>query len=188
MSGKDNTCGKRFCQPFASLPAGYDHKYVYSHFGYNLKMTDLQASVGLAQVEKLPAFTVARQAHFEALRRVVEPYGDHVRVMAPTPGSDPSWFGFLMVVEPGAPFTRGELVAHLEGKRIQTRMLFAGNLTRHPCFDEMRATGTGYRVVGDLRTTDEIMERAVWIGVYPGMSAAELAYVGEALEGFLARF
>ena len=187
-SGKDNTCGKRFSQSFGTLPFGYDHKYVYSHFGYNLKMTDLQAAVGLGQVEKLPAFTAARQANFEALRRVVEPYPDLVRVMAPTPGSDPSWFGFLMVVEPSAPFTRGDLVDHLEGKRIQTRMLFAGNLTRHPCFDEMRAAGTGYRIVGDLRTTDEIMERAAWIGVYPGMSSTELAYVSEALEGFLARF
>ena len=183
-SGRDNTCGNRFCQQFGELPAGYDHKYVYSHFGYNLKMTDLQAAVGLAQVEKLPAFTAARQANFEALRRVVEPYADMVRVMEPTPQSDPSWFGFLMVIEPDAGFTRAELVAHLEGRRIQTRMLFAGNLTRHPCFDEMRATGTGYRTIGALPNTDALMERAVWTGVYPGMSPAELAYVSESLDTF----
>jgi CDP-6-deoxy-D-xylo-4-hexulose-3-dehydrase len=185
QSGRDNTCGSRFCQSFGELPAGYDHKYVYSHFGYNLKMTDLQAAVGLAQVEKLPTFTTARQANFETLRRVLEPYEDLVRVVRATPQSDPSWFGFLMVVQPDAPFTRGDFVAHLERLRIQTRMLFAGNLIRHPCFDEMREAGTGYRVVGDLHATDELMERALWTGVYPGMAPAELAYVSDALDGFL---
>jgi CDP-6-deoxy-D-xylo-4-hexulose-3-dehydrase len=187
-SGKDNTCGQRFCQSFSHLPEGYDHKYVYSHFGYNLKMTDLQAAVGLAQVEKLPGFTAARQANFETLRRAVEPFSDVLRVVQPTPHSDPSWFGFLMVVQPGAPFSRQQLVAHLEGRRIQTRMLFAGNLTRHPCFDEMRASGTGYRVVGELSTTDELMERALWIGVYPGMSPAEMAFMAESLQDFLSQF
>ncbi|MDQ1395493.1 MAG: CDP-4-dehydro-6-deoxyglucose reductase [Acidimicrobiaceae bacterium] len=184
-SGKDNTCGQRFAQSFGTLPPGYDHKYVYSHFGYNLKMTDLQAAIGLAQIEKLDGFTAARKQNFALLAAETAPFADTVRIMQPTPGSDPSWFGFLMLVQPDAPFTRSQLVQHLERSRIQTRMLFAGNLTRHPCFDELRAQGNGYRVVGDLAVTDDVMTNAVWLGVYPGLRDTELAYMVERLTGFL---
>ncbi|MCU1490061.1 MAG: DegT/DnrJ/EryC1/StrS aminotransferase [Acidimicrobiaceae bacterium] len=178
-SGKDNTCGIRFEHQLGELPYGYDHKYTYSHFGYNLKMTDLQASIGLAQVEKLDDFGDARRRNFSYLREGLARFSDVVDFTEPTPNSDPSWFGFLMTVREDAPFNRGEMVAKLESHRIQTRMLFAGNLVRHPCFDELRETGTGYRVVGDLRATDRLMERAFWVGVYPGMGVNQIDYMIE---------
>ena len=187
MSGKDNTCGQRFCQSFGTLPYGYDHKYVYSHFGYNLKMTDLQAAVGLAQVDKLPEFTAARKANHARLAAAVAPYGDVVRVQQPTPGGDPSWFGLLLLVDRAAPFSRNDLVQHLESARIQTRMLFAGNLTRHPCFDELRERPGSYRTIGQLPVTDEVMEQGVWLGVFPGLREAELDYIGSQLDRFLSR-
>lgn len=184
-SGRDNTCGKRFDQSFGELPHGYDHKYVYSHFGYNLKMTDLQASIGLAQVDRLPEFVEARRRHAAVLATHLEPFDDFVRLPVATPKSEPSWFGFLMIVRPEAPFTRRELVQHLEAARVQTRMLFAGNLIRHPCFDEMRESGSGYRIVGELVNTDALMDHGVWIGVYPGLSPQQLEYMVRTLEGFL---
>ena len=180
-SGKDNTCGLRFEHELGTLPKGYDHKYTYSHFGYNLKMTDLQASVGLAQVAKLDAFGAARRANFARLAAAVAPHGDLLELPVATVRSDPSWFGLLLTVAEGAPFTRNEAVRFLERRRIQTRMLFAGNLTRHPCFDELRADGRGFRVVGDLAETDRLMERAFWLGVYPGMTDAQLDYMAEML-------
>ena len=183
-SGKDNTCGKRFAQSFGTLPFGYDHKYVYSHFGYNLKMTDLQAAVGLPQLDKLSSFTAARRRNFAVLRDAVAPFEDAVRIIQPTNDAEPSWFGFLMTVRPGGPFSRRQLVHHLESGRIQTRTLFAGNLTRQPCFDEMRASGAGFRTVGHLPITDEVMENGVWIGVYPGMREEQVAYMAERLRSF----
>jgi CDP-6-deoxy-D-xylo-4-hexulose-3-dehydrase len=176
-SGKDNTCGKRFEWQFSLLPDGYDHKYVYSHFGYNLKMTDLQASVGLAQMAKLQGFGDARRRNHAYLREQLSSLSSVFDFPEATPSSDPSWFGFLLTVRENAPFSRGELVDHLEKARIATRNLFAGNLLRHPCFDEMREAGTGYRVVGELPMTDRLMERAFWVGVYPGMEQVQLDYM-----------
>jgi CDP-6-deoxy-D-xylo-4-hexulose-3-dehydrase len=176
-SGKDNTCGKRFEWQFSLLPDGYDHKYVYSHFGYNLKMTDLQASIGLAQMAKLPGFGDARRYNHAYLRQQLSPFSEVFDFPEATPNSDPSWFGFLLTVREGAPFSRGDLVEYLEKERVATRNLFAGNLLRHPCFDEMRETGHGYRVIGELPITDRLMERAFWVGVYPGMQQVHLDYM-----------
>jgi CDP-4-dehydro-6-deoxyglucose reductase, E1 len=184
-SGKDNTCGLRFDQQFGQLPHGYDHKYTYSHFGYNLKMTDLQAAIGLAQVGKLPQFGAARRANFEYLRRNLDHLSPVLDFVKPTPKSDPSWFGFLMTVRENAPFTRSEIVAELERARIQTRMLFAGNLIKHPCFDDLRTTESKrFRVVGTLDATNRIMERSFWVGVYPGMSVEQLQYMVERIAHF----
>ncbi|MGL5938087.1 MAG: lipopolysaccharide biosynthesis protein RfbH [Phocaeicola sp.] len=168
-SGKDDTCKARFVQQFGELPRGYDHKYVYSHFGYNLKVTDMQAAIGCEQLVKLPAIIEARKNNFAYLVDGLQKYADKLILPVAEKNSDPSWFGFLICVKEDAGFTRNELVAHLEKNNIQTRMLFAGNLIKHPCFDEMRATGEGYRVVGSLENTDRIMKDVFWIGVYPGM-------------------
>ncbi len=188
-SGKDNTCGKRFSQQFGTLPFGYDHKYVYSEWGYNLKVTDMQAAVGVAQLAKMPEFVAARRANYAYLREALSPLEDVLVLPDPTPGSDPSWFGFLMTVREGAqradgaPLTRDMLVAALEDAKVQTRMLFAGNMVRQPVFDAMRASGEGFRVVGELANTDRIMNDAFWIGVYPGMTREMLEYmVGVLLE------
>ncbi|HTW97687.1 MAG TPA: DegT/DnrJ/EryC1/StrS family aminotransferase, partial [Acidimicrobiales bacterium] len=183
-SGKDNTCGARFAHQLGSLPFGYDHKYTYSHFGFNLKMTDLQAAIGVAQVPKLEAFGAARRANHARLRERLQPLGDVLELVEATPGADPSWFGFLMSVKESAPFSRDELVAHLERRRVQTRMLFAGNLVRHPCFEALGPPGEAYRVVGDLSETDRLMERALWIGVYPGMSEDQLDYMADQVGAF----
>ncbi|MDT8287922.1 MAG: lipopolysaccharide biosynthesis protein RfbH, partial [Elusimicrobiales bacterium] len=137
-SGKDNTCGCRFTRKYGELPLGYDHKYVYSHFGYNLKATEMQAAIGLAQLKKFPGFVEARKRNWARLRKALEPFKDSLVLPEPTPNSDPSWFGFLVTVRENAGFTRDQLVQHLERSKVQTRMLFAGNLVKHPCFDEMR--------------------------------------------------
>lgn len=186
-SGKDDTCKHRFTQQFGELPLGYDHKYVYSHFGYNLKVTDMQAAIGCAQLEKLPSIIKARQENWAYLRNALDKYSYTLILPEPTVNSEPSWFGFLICVKEDAGFTRNDLVKHLEQHNIQTRMLFAGNLVKHPCFDYMRKTQTGYRVVGTLDNTDRIMNDVFWIGVYPGMSKAMLDYmvekIGEFCEG-----
>lgn len=169
-SGKDDTCRHRFSQQFGELPLGYDHKYVYSHFGYNLKVTDMQAAVGCAQLEKLPSFIQARKKNWQYLRSAMESLSDRFILPEPTANTDPSWFGFLLTVRHDAGFSRDTLVRYLEDRGIQTRMLFAGNLIKHPCFDEMRRTGSGYRVVGELKVTDQIMNNTFWVGVYPGMT------------------
>ena len=187
-SGFDDTCGQRFSQQFGELPFGYDHKYVYSHFGYNLKATDLQAAIGCAQIEKLTSFGDARRSHFRVLSERLEHHRDFLSLPQATPHSDPSWFGFLVLRAPAAPFSRQEIVAHLEGARIQTRMLFAGNLVKQPCFDEMRASRKGFRQVGELPNTDRIMQDAFLVGVYPGMTEERLAYLGDVFDAFLARF
>ncbi len=184
--GRDNTCGRRFAQQFGELPVGYDHKYVYSHFGYNLKVTDMQAAIGCAQLEKLPGFIEAREKNWKFLREGLLDLSDRFILPEPTPNSDPSWFGFLLTVGENAGFTRDDMVAHLEKTGIQTRMLFAGNLIKHPCFDDMRKSGKGFRIVANPQTlkssnslpnTDRIMQDSFWIGVYPGMSEDNLEYM-----------
>lgn len=187
-SGVDDSCGCRFSGQFGTLPFGYDHKYVYSHFGYNLKATDLQAAIGVAQLDKLPAFVEARRRNWAFLRRALASLEDFFLLPEATEGTEPSWFGFLLTVRPEAPFSRDEAVAHLEAKGIQTRMLFAGNLTRHPCFDALRASGQEWRVAGELDVTDRIMRDAFWIGVYPGLDEARLTRMVEALESLCGRF
>lgn len=176
-SGRDNTCKHRFDQQFGELPKGYDHKYVYSHFGYNLKVTDMQAAIGCAQLKKLPAFIVARKNNWDYLRNGLKDASDRFVLPEAAPNSEPSWFGFILTVKNDAGFTRDDVVTHLEMSGIQTRMLFAGNLIKHPCFDEMRKNGEGYRVAGELKNTDIIMSRSFWVGVYPGMIDEMLDFI-----------
>lgn len=167
-SGQDNLCGHRFDRQYGELPLGYDHKYVYSHFGYNLKATDLQAAIGCAQIEKFPSFVEKRRHNFERLHKALEGLEDRLILPEAAPNSRPSWFGFLITCKEGT--DRNKVVQYVESRGVQTRMLFAGNLIKHPCFDEMRAEGKGYRVVGDLTNTDRIMRDTFWVGVYPGMN------------------
>lgn len=184
-SGVDNTCKHRFTQQFGELPYGYDHKYVYSHFGYNLKATDLQASVGCAQLEKLSGFVEQRKLNWAYLREKLDEVSEQIILPEKNEKSDPSWFGFLMTVREQADFTRDEIVQFLEGRNIQTRNLFSGNFIKHPCFDEMRESGTGYRVVGELVNTDTIMNASFWIGVYPGMNQRKLDYMIDSIKTFV---
>jgi CDP-4-dehydro-6-deoxyglucose reductase, E1 len=186
-SGMDNTCSNRFGQQFGELPSGYDHKYVYSHFGYNLKVTDMQAAIGCAQLEKLPSFIEARKHNWKLLRDGLADLEDRFILPEQAENSDPSWFGFLLTVREGAGFSRDRIVSHLEGKGIQTRMLFAGNLIKHPCFDEMRKESMGYRVVGGLSATDTIMRDTFWVGVYPGMTAEMIGYMVETIRKYCLR-
>lgn len=178
-SGHDNMCGHRFDGQHGTLPAGYDHKYVYSHFGYNLKATDMQAAIGCEQLKKLPAFVERRRHNWQYLRDLLagSPAADKLILPEAAPRSDPSWFGFLMTVRKG--INREKIVRYMEEKGIQTRMLFSGNLVRQPCFDELRRTGTGYRVVGELTNTDRIMRDTFWVGVYPGMTDGMLEYIAD---------
>ena len=168
-SGVDNLCKHRFDKQYGTLPLGYDHKYTYSHFGYNLKATDLQAAIGCAQLEKFPSFVEKRKENFKRLRAGLESVQDKLILPVAAENSDPSWFGFLITCKEGV--DRTELVKKIEAANIQTRALFAGNLTRHPCFDQIRGTDE-YRVVGDLKVTDQIMKDTFWVGVYPGMTDA----------------
>lgn len=168
-SGVDNTCRMRFTGQFGELPQGYDHKYVYSHFGFNLKITDMQAAVGCAQLDKLDQIVAARRANYQMLYDGLKDVPGLILPVAEA-NSNPSWFGFLIAVKEDAGFTRNELTGYLEQNKIQTRNLFAGNLTKHPCFDEMRQTGEGYRIVGKLKNTDFVMTNGFWIGVFPGMT------------------
>jgi CDP-6-deoxy-D-xylo-4-hexulose-3-dehydrase len=184
--GRDNTCGERFELQFGTLPFGYDHKYVYSEFGFNLKATDMQAAIGCAQLEKLPEFTAARKRNWAYLREALAPLASRLILSEPTPGAEPSWFGFLMTVREGSGVTRDELVRALEGAGVQTRALFAGNLTRHPCFDGMRERGEGYRVVGELTNTDRMMRDSLWVGVYPGMTEEMLAHMARVVASAVA--
>lgn len=168
-SGVDNTCRMRFTGQFGELPQGYDHKYVYSHFGFNLKITDMQAAVGCAQLDKLDQIVAARRANYQMLYDGLKDVPGLILPVSEA-NSNPSWFGFLIAVKEDAGFTRNELTGYLEQNKIQTRNLFAGNLIKHPCFDEMRQTGEGYRIVGELKNTDFVMTNGFWIGVYPGMT------------------
>ncbi len=174
-SGKDNFCGHRFDGQYGELPYGYDHKYVYSHFGYNLKATDLQAAVGCAQIVKFPSFVERRRHNFDRLKAGLMECQDKLILPEAAPNSRPSWFGFMMTVKEGV--DRVKVVKYIEDHGVQTRNLFAGNLTKHPCFDEMRASGEGYRVVGELTNTDRIMNDTFWIGVYPGMTDEMIDYM-----------
>lgn len=178
-SGRDNLCGHRFDRQYGELPLGYDHKYVYSHFGYNLKATDMQAAVGCAQLKKFPSFVERRIHNFNRLSAALAPVSDKFILPKATEHANPSWFGFLLTCKEGV--DRSQVVSCLEEKGVQTRMLFAGNLTKHPCFDEMRKTGNGYRVVGDLTVTDTIMERSFWVGVYPGMTDEMVDYMAKTI-------
>lgn len=174
-SGRDNLCGHRFDGQYGELPKGYDHKYVYSHFGYNLKATDLQAAVGCAQLEKFPGFVERRKHNFAYLKNALSKTEDKLILPEACPSSDPSWFGFIMTCREGV--DREKAVRYIEEHGVQTRMLFAGNLIKHPCFDEMRKSGEGYRAVGDLAVTDRIMKDSFWVGVYPGMTDEKLDYM-----------
>ncbi len=173
--GQDNLCGHRFDRRYGQLPTGYDHKYVYSHFGYNLKATDMQAAIGCAQIDKFPSFAQRRRQNFRMLKEGLADLQDRLILPEAACNSDPSWFGFLITCREG--IRRDDVVKALEGANIQTRMLFAGNLTKHPCFDQMREKGSGYRIVGDLKQTDRIMNDSFWIGVYPGMDEARISYM-----------
>lgn len=183
--GKDDTCKNRFTQQFGELPIGYDHKYVYSHLGYNLKVTDMQAAVGCAQLEKLPIFIEKRKQNWQILRDGLDGLSDLLILPEATAHSDPSWFGFLITVKENIGITRDEIVAHLEENGIQTRMLFAGNLLKHPCFDEMRITGEGYRMIGKLENTDIIMHQTFWVGVYPGMTENMIDFIVNTISDFM---
>ena len=178
-SGVDNLCSHRFDRQYGELPLGYDHKYVYSHFGYNLKATDMQAAIGCAQLDKFPGFVERRKHNFNRLKEQLLKVQDKLILPETCENSDPSWFGFMMTCREGV--DRNHVVTFLEEKKIQTRMLFAGNLIKHPCFDEMRKSGKGYRVVGDLTNTDMVMERTFWIGVYPGMTDEKIDYMAQML-------
>ena len=178
-SGHDNLCGHRFDRQYGELPLGYDHKYVYSHFGYNLKATDLQAAVGCAQLKKFPSFVERRKHNFARLREGLKGTEEKLILPEACPHSDPSWFGFLITCREGV--DRNRVVQYVEERGVQTRMLFAGNLIKHPCFDEMRADGQGYRVAGTLENTDRIMADTFWVGVYPGMTDEMTDYMASVI-------
>jgi CDP-6-deoxy-D-xylo-4-hexulose-3-dehydrase len=169
-SGVDNLCGHRYDKQYGELPAGYDHKFVYSHFGYNLKATDMQAAIGCVQMDKLPSFVERRRYNWKRLYEGLKDLPNKLLLPEAASNSNPSWFGFLITCKEGV--NKNKLIQHIESSNIQTRMLFAGNLVKQPCFDEARKTGAGYRVVGNLDTTDRIMRDTFWIGVYPGMTDA----------------
>lgn len=178
--GENNTCGKRFSQQFGTLPYGYDHKYIYSHIGYNLKATDMQAAIGLAQFHKLEGFIAHRKANFQKILALLRPYEDRLILPQATPNSDPSWFGFVITVRENAGFSRNELTRFLEANHIETRNLFSGNLLRQPAFMDIE-----HRVIGDLTNTDIITERTFFIGVYPGIDENQIEYVGSVFERFM---
>jgi len=179
-TGADNTCGKRFAWQLGQLPPGYDHKYTYSHVGYNLKLTDMQAAIGVAQLRKLPGFIEARKRNWQRLRDALGELEDFLILPRAIENADPSWFGFAVTVREGAPFDRKSLVEFLESRRIATRPLFAGNLTRQPVFQ-----GVNYRVSGDLNNTDTIMQRTFWVGVYSGLTEAMMDYVADTFRQFV---
>jgi CDP-6-deoxy-D-xylo-4-hexulose-3-dehydrase len=178
--GKDNTCGRRFGGQHGELPFGYDHKYVYSHIGYNLKVTDMQAAVGVAQLEKLPSFISKRKENFRELNNFLKSFEDYFLLPRVLDNHDPSWFGYPITVENNAPFTRDEFTQYLESKGVQTRLVFAGNLTKQPAF-----LNVTYRVVGDLKNTDVVMKDTLFIGVYPGIDKIRLEYMMNAISDFI---
>ena len=182
-SGKDNTCGRRFKGQHGTLPYGYDHKYVYSHFGYNLKPTDMQAAIGCAQLEKLPGFIEKRKENFQFLYNDLKNMQEIFILPKATPKSDPSWFGFLLTLRDGVKFKRNDIVTYLEEKNIQTRNLFAGNLTRHPCFSPLKE-GKDYRIAGELKNTDKIMRDSFWLGLYPGMTEGMIKHMTDQIKSF----
>ena len=184
-SGQDNFCRHRFDGQYGELPHGYDHKYVYSHFGYNLKVTDMQAAIGCEQLKKFPDFIERRRHNWERLHKALAPASDRLILPEATPGSRPSWFGFLISVRSESGLKRNSITSFVESRNIQTRLLFSGNLVKHPCFDQIRGT-SAYRIIGNLDTTDFIMNNSFWVGVYPGMTDEMIDYMArtilEALE------
>ena len=178
-SGVDNFCHHRFDRQYGELPLGYDHKYVYSHFGYNLKATDMQAAVGCAQLKKFPSFVERRRHNFARLKAALAPVSDKLILPEACAGSNPSWFGFLITCGEGV--DREKVVSYVESHGVQTRMLFAGNLTKHPCFDQMRASGEGYRIVGGLENTDRVMTDTFWVGIYPGMTDEMIDFMAKTI-------
>ena len=180
-SGHDNICGHRFDGQFGELPQGYDHKYVYSHLGYNLKVTDLQAAVGVEQLKNCPSFSEARRHNWDRLRKALEPVADKLILPEPAENSEPSWFGFIVSVKDESGLTRNAVTRYIEEHNIQTRLLFSGNIIKHPCFDQIRGT-EAYRVVGDLEQTDFIMNHSFWVGVYPGMTDEKIDYMAQIIK------
>ena len=178
--GESNTCGTRFSQQFGTLPRGFDHKYVYSHIGYNLKVTDMQAAIGCAQLGKLDGFIARRRANFDRLFDALRPYEDRLLLPKATPHSEPSWFGFVITVREDAGFSRADLVAFLEANRVETRSLFAGNLLRHPAFEAIP-----HRIVRDLANTDTVMNHTFFVGVYPGLDSARLDHMASVFTRFM---
>jgi CDP-6-deoxy-D-xylo-4-hexulose-3-dehydrase len=176
-----DTCGKRFSCQLGELPCGFDHKYTYSHIGYNLKATDMQAAVGVAQLKKLPHFITARKQNWQRLRERLESMETFFILPEATPHSDPSWFGFVLTIRDGAPFSRFDLIQHLEARKIATRLLFGGNLLRQPAYQS-----SPRRVVGTLERTDIVMNQTFWVGVYPGLTEEMIDYIGESIESFVA--
>jgi CDP-6-deoxy-D-xylo-4-hexulose-3-dehydrase len=187
-SGEDNCCKKRFEWELGTLPKGYDHKYIYRHFGYNLKATDMQAAVGVAQLEKLSHFVKQRRKNWDILYHTFKPFERYVVLPEPTPNSVPSWFGFLITVKDDAPFSRHDIVRHLESQGIQTRGLFSGNILCHPAFDDIRNNPKKYRVIGNLETTNRIMNHTFWLGVYPGLTSEKMAYIQTTITDFLKKY
>lgn len=180
-SGRDNTCGHRFDGDYGELPHGYDHKYTYSHFGYNLKVTEMQAAIGVAQLEKFPSFTEKRKYNWNRLHKDLEDVQDRIILPEPAVASDPSWFGFLISVRPESGLDRNQVQRFIEDHNIQTRLLFSGDIIKQPCFDEIRGTDA-YRVAGDLTNTDFIMNNTFWVGVYPGMTDEMIDYMAEVIK------
>lgn len=179
-SGHDNSCGHRFDGKYGELPVGYDHKYIYSHFGYNLKATDMQAAIGCEQLKKFPDFIKRRRHNWERLHKALQPLADKLILPEPAENSEPSWFGFLVSVMPGSGLKRNRITRYIEEHNIQTRLLFSGNLIRHPCFDQIRGTEK-YRVSGGLTITDFIMDNTFWVGVYPGMTDQMIDYMAKVI-------
>ncbi len=179
--GVDNTCGKRFDWQLGELPCGYDHKYTYSHIGYNLKATDMQAALGVSQIAKLPEFTARRKANFTYLKKALEPLSDVLVLPVAGEDSDPSWFGFPIAVKEGAPFTRDQLTRFFDSKKIATRLMFAGNLLRQPAYQ-----GIECRVIGEMKNTDYVMDRVFWLGVFPGLTEEMLDYIAACAAEFVA--
>ena len=185
-SGYDNFCGHRFDGQYGELPMGYDHKYVYSHFGYNLKVTDMQAAIGCEQLKKFPGFIEKRRHNWDRLHKALGCVEDKLILPEPAENSEPSWFGFLVSVRPGSGLNRNEVTRYMEEHNVQTRLLFSGNLIKHPCFDQIRGTDK-YRVAGGLTMTDFIMENTFWVGVYPGMIDGMVDYMAKVLVGAVNR-
>lgn len=185
-SGVDNTCGVRFSGSHGSLPKGYDHKYVYSHFGFNLKATDMQAAIGVAQIDKVPKFIKARKNNYELLKKGLSHMSDYITFQEPTENSDPSWFGFFIMLKDNVKFKRNQLTTFLEENKIQTRNLFAGNIIKHPAFKILQEN-RDYRVVGNLKNTNKVMENSFWIGLYPGMQNEEIEYMIDKISYFVVK-
>ena len=181
VSGQDNLCGHRWDGQFGELPVGYDHKYTYSHFGYNLKVTDLQAAVGVEQLKKFPSFIERRKHNWARLHSALEDIQDKIILPEPAENSDPSWFGFLISVRPETGLSRNDVTKYIEGKNVQTRLLFSGNIIKQPCFNEIRGTDA-YRVVGSLENSDFVVNNTFWVGVYPGMTDAMIDYMAQVIK------